>query len=220
MNIASYIDHTQLKATATRDEILTLCEEAKTHGFFSVCVHSSWVFLAKEAVKGTDVKVCSVIGFPLGAMAKDAKIYEAKTAVQAGADEIDMVMNIGFLKSGMYEEVKDEILHIKQAIGNKVLKVIIETCVLTNDEKIKACQLSIEAGADFVKTSTGFGSAGANLEDTALMLDVVKGRAFVKASGGVRDFETAKAYIEQGVMRLGTSNGIIILKGLEAKNTY
>ncbi|HOF12659.1 MAG TPA: deoxyribose-phosphate aldolase, partial [Treponemataceae bacterium] len=173
---------------------------------------SSWVSLAKEVLSGSDVKICAVVGFPLGAMSTEAKIFEAARAILAGADEIDMVINIGYLLSGMSEAVKEEIAAIKKTIGNKILKVIIETCYLTDDEKKLACELAVLARADFVKTSTGFGTGGASLEDTALMLETVKDKAYVKASGGVRDREAAEAYIKQGVMRLGTSNGIAIIE--------
>lgn len=220
MKFNTFIDHTILKATATKKDILQLCEEAKKYQFFSVCVNSSWVSLAKEVLSGSDVKICAVVGFPLGAMSTEAKIFEAERAILAGADEIDMVINIGYLQSGMSDAVKEEIAGIKKAIGNKILKVIIETCYLTDDEKKQACELAVLARADFVKTSTGFGTGGASLEDTALMLEAVKGAALVKASGGVRDRRAAEAYIKQGVMRLGTSNGIAIVENLEAGDTY
>jgi len=213
MNTNQYIDHTILKADAREADIVRLCAEAKKYKFCSVCVNSCWVPLVSRELKGTDVKVCSVIGFPLGAMSREAKVFEAENAVKNGADEIDMVINVGFLKDGKYKEVEDEIRAIKTAIGSAVLKVIIETCYLTDDEKRKACELSVAAKADFVKTSTGFGTGGATLEDAQLMLDTVKGKAKVKASGGVRDAETAKKYIDMGVMRLGTSSGIKIIEG-------
>ncbi|BDU50842.1 deoxyribose-phosphate aldolase [Haliovirga abyssi] len=213
MNVAKYIDHTLLKAVATTDEIKKLCSEAKEYGFYSVCVNSGNVELSKKELEGSDVKVCSVIGFPLGAMTKESKIFEAKDAVAKGAEEIDMVLNIGLLKSGENEKVYEEIKEIKEAIGDKVLKVIIETCYLTEDEKRTASELTVKAKADFIKTSTGFGNSGANFEDVKLMLDIAGDKAFVKAAGGVRDFETAKKYIEMGVMRLGTSSGIKILNG-------
>lgn len=213
MNIQNYIDHTVLKADAQKKDIDVLCAEAQEYGFFSVCVNSCWVSYAKNQLSESKVRVCSVIGFPLGAMTLKAKVSEAKSAIEDGADEIDMVINIGFLKSGMYEEVKQEIALIKKEIGEKILKVIIETCYLTDQEKIKVCQLSVEAGADFVKTSTGFGSGGATVEDVQLMLDAVQGKAAVKASGGVRDAKAANQYISMGVKRLGTSNGIKIIQG-------
>ena len=220
MNLNEYIDHTVLKATATSADIVQLCAEAKEHKFYSVCVNSCWVPLAKKETAGSTVKVCSVIGFPLGAMSTDAKVFEAKHAVGQGADEIDMVINVGYLKSGQSDAVRDEIRAIKQAIGTKVLKVIIETCYLDDAEKRLACKLAVEAGADFVKTSTGFGTGGATFEDARLMLDTVAGKARVKASGGVKDAEIAKKYVEMGVMRLGTSNGIKIVTGEKAGSGY
>lgn len=220
MKLASYIDHTVLKATATKDDIKLLCKEAKEHSFFSVCVNSCWVSYAKKELEGSPVKVCSVIGFPLGAMSTEAKIAEAVDAVLHGADEIDMVINVGFIKSSMKTEVQNEITQIKKAIGNKVLKVIIETCYLTDEEKKLCCNLSVLSGADFVKTSTGFGSAGATYEDVQLMLDTVQDKALVKASGGVKDKETAERYVSMGVKRLGTSNGIKIISGDTVTDGY
>ena len=220
MKLNQYIDHTLLKATATADDVEQLCAEARTHEFFSVCINSSWVPLAKKLLAGTSVKVCSVVGFPLGAMSSEAKVFEAKTAVSQGADEIDMVINVGVLQAGQADAVREEIRAIKQAIGPRTLKVIIETCYLSADEKILACKLAVEAGADFVKTSTGFGSGGATFEDVQLMLDTVAGKAKVKASGGVKDAETALKYIEMGVMRLGTSNGIKIVSGETVTGGY
>jgi len=213
MDMNYYIDHTILKADALEADIVRLCAEAKRYGFYSVCVNSSRVPLAVRELKDCAVKVCAVVSFPLGAMSCAAKVFEAKTAVEQGADEIDMVINVGFLKDGLYKEVEEEIGAIKTAIGSAVLKVIIETCYLTDDEKRKACELAIAAGADFVKTSTGFGTGGATFEDVQLMLDTVNGKAKVKASGGVRDAQTAQKYIGMGVMRLGTSNGIKIVEG-------
>ena len=215
-----YIDHTALKAVTNEKEILKLCAEAKEHSFYSVCVNSCWVPLAKKELTGTDVKVCSVIGFPLGAMSTEAKAFEAKTAVEQGADEIDMVLNVGFLKSNKIEAVREDIASVKKAIGKKVLKVIIETCYLNDEEKAMACTLAVEAKADFVKTSTGFGDGGATFKDVELMLKTVDGKALVKASGGVRDAETAQKYIKMGVMRLGTSNGIQIISGEKSSGGY
>lgn len=213
MKLNQYIDHTILKANATESDVVQLCDEARTHEFFSVCINSAWVPVARKLLEGSAVKVCSVIGFPLGAMLTAAKVFEAKQAVADGADEIDMVINVGWLKDGKDEAVREEIRAIKTAIGTNVLKVIIETCYLSDAEKVRACELSVAAGADFVKTSTGFGTGGATVEDVQLMLDTVQGKAKVKASGGVRDAEAAKKYIEMGVMRLGTSNGIKIVAG-------
>jgi len=195
MEINKFIDHTILKATAKKEDIKKLCDEAKKYDFFSVCVN----------------------GFPLGAMSKDAKVFEARRAIEDGASEIDMVINIGALKDGEYDYVENEIREIKETIGNNVLKVIIETCYLTDDEKKKACELSLNAKADFVKTSTGFGTGGATFEDVELMKSVVGDKAQVKASGGVKDLETAKKYIELGATRLGTSSGIAIVTGLESE---
>jgi len=211
MELNKYIDHTVLKATTTVEDIKKLCAEAKEYKFFSVCVNGAYAKLATEELAGTDVKVAVVVGFPLGAMTKEAKVFEAKEAIANGANEIDMVINIGLMKSGYYKEVGEEIRAIKEAIGNNVLKVILETCYLTDAEKIKACDLSLEAKADFVKTSTGFGTDGATVEDIALMKKVVEGKAEIKASGGVRDFETAKRYIDMGVTRLGTSSGVQLM---------
>ncbi len=220
MKLNQYIDHTVLKATTRAAEVKQLCAEAKAHEFFSVCINSAWVPLAKSELAGSSVKVCSVVGFPLGAMSAEAKVFEAQKAISDGADEIDMVINVGWLKDGQIDAVRDEIRAIKQAIGSRVLKVIIETCYLSDEEKVLACKLSVEAGADFVKTSTGFGTGGATVEDVKLMLDTVVGRAKVKASGGVKDAEAAKKYIEMGVMRLGTSNGIKIVSGETASDGY
>lgn len=218
MKLNKYIDHTVLKATTTKDDIVKLCREAREYDFFSVCVNGCYVNLASEELKGTDVKVAAVIGFPLGAMSSEAKVFEAKKCIQDGASEIDMVINVGLLKSGETQLVEDEIKVIKEAIGDKVLKVIIETCYLTEDEKKTACQLSLNAGADFVKTSTGFGTGGATFEDVALMKEVVGDKAQIKASGGVRDMETALKYIEMGVTRLGTSSGVMLVTSGKAKD--
>lgn len=213
MELNKYIDHTLLKAAATISEIKTLCKEAVEYNFFSVCVNSSYVPYAKEFLTGTDVKVCSVVGFPLGAMSTRSKVFETEQAIADGADEIDMVINVGWLLSGETQKVLDEIARIKKACGNKVLKVILETCYLTDAQKQLACELSVQAGADFVKTSTGFGTGGATLADVALMKKSVNGKAKIKASGGVRDFQTAIEYINLGVQRIGTSNGIAIVTG-------
>lgn len=220
MKLNQYIDHTVLKANATESDIVQLCDEARKHEFFSVCINSAWVPAARKLLAGSPVKVCSVIGFPLGAMSSAAKVFEARQAVTDGADEIDMVINVGWLKDGKADAVREDIRAIKAAIGSHVLKVIIETCYLDDVEKKLACQLAVEAGADFVKTSTGFGTGGATVEDVQLMLDTVKGKALVKASGGVRDAEAAAKYIEMGVMRLGTSNGIKIVAGEAVTGDY
>ena len=212
MGLNKYIDHTILKATASSTDVQKLCEEAIEHEFYSVCVNGCYVADAKHLLQGTDVKVAAVVGFPLGAMTTAAKVFEAKDAVENGASEIDMVINVAKLKDGEFEFVENEIRQIKEAIGDNVLKVIIETCYLTDEEKVKACELSLVAKADFVKTSTGFGTGGATYEDVKLMKSVVGDNAKVKASGGVRDKETAQKYVELGAERLGTSSGIDIVK--------
>ena len=212
MGLNKYIDHTILKATASSTDVQKLCEEAIEHEFYSVCVNGCYVADAKHLLQGTDVKVAAVVGFPLGAMTTAAKVFEAKEAVENGAGEIDMVINIAKLKDGEFEFVENEIRLIKEAIGDNVLKVIIETCYLTDEEKVKACELSLAAKADFVKTSTGFGTGGATYEDVKLMKSVVGNNAKVKASGGVRDKETAQKYVDLGAERLGTSSGIEIVK--------
>ena len=212
MGLNKYIDHTILKATASSSDVQKLCEEAIEHEFYSVCVNGCYVADAKQLLQGTDVKVAAVVGFPLGAMTTAAKVFEAKEAVENGASEIDMVINVAKLKDGEFEYVENEIRQIKEAIGDNVLKVIIETCYLTDEEKVKACELSLVAKADFVKTSTGFGTGGATYEDVKLMKSVVGDNAKVNASGGVRDKETAQKYVELGAERLGTSSGIDIVK--------
>ena len=212
MGLNKYIDHTILKATASSTDVQKLCEEAIEHEFYSVCVNGCYVADAKHLLQGTDVKVAAVVGFPLGAMTTAAKVFEAKEAVENGASEIDMVINIAKLKDGEFEFVENEIRQIKEVIGDNVLKVIIETCYLTDEEKVKACELSLAAKADFVKTSTGFGTGGATYEDVKLMKSVVGNNAKVKASGGVRDKETAQKYVDLGAERLGTSSGIEIVK--------
>ncbi|MBM0653984.1 deoxyribose-phosphate aldolase [Capnocytophaga genosp. AHN8471] len=214
MELNKLIDHTLLKATATISEIETLCKEAVEYDFYSVCVNSGYVATAKKFLTGTDIKVCSVVGFPLGAMSAKSKYFETGEALADGADEIDMVLNVGWLKSGKTNQVLDEIIALKRCVGeNRVLKVILETCYLTDEEKRLACRLALDAKADFVKTSTGFGTGGATLADVKLMKECVQHKAKVKASGGIRDYETAMQYINLGVERIGTSNGIAILKG-------
>ena len=212
MGLNKYIDHTILKATASSTDVQKLCEEAIEHEFYSVCVNGCYVADAKHLLQGTDVKVAAVVGFPLGAMTTASKVFEAKEAIENGASEIDMVINVAKLKDGEFDYVENEIRLIKEAIGDNVLKVIIETCYLTDEEKVKACELSLVAKADFVKTSTGFGTGGATYEDVKLMKSVVGDNAKVKASGGVRDKETAQKYVDLGAERLGTSSGIDIVK--------
>ncbi|MBG6131873.1 deoxyribose-phosphate aldolase [Aquimarina sp. EL_43] len=211
MALNTYIDHTLLKANATVDDIKKLCAEAKEHHFYAVCVNSYYVGLAESELMHTDVNIAAVIGFPLGATITKAKVYEAQQCIDEGANEIDMVLNIGLLKSGYYKIVEEEIKAIKKAIGKHVLKVIFENCYLTDEEKKIACQLSLNAGADFIKTSTGFGTGGATIEDVQLMKNEVKNAMQIKASGGIRDAETAKQYIDLGVSRIGTSSGITIV---------
>ena len=212
MGLNKYIDHTILKATASSTDVQKLCEEAIEHEFYSVCVNGCYVADAKHLLQGTDVKVAAVVGFPLGAMTTASKVFEAKEAIENGASEIDMVINVAKLKDGEFDYVENEIRLIKEAIGDNVLKVIIETCYLTDEEKVKACELSLVAKADFVKTSTGFGTGGATYEDVKLMKSVVGDNAKVKASGGVRDKKTAQKYVDLGAERLGTSSGIEVVK--------
>ena len=221
MKINKYIDHTLLKATATQSEIINLCNEAKKYNFYAVCVNGCYVELAASELKNTDVKVAAVIGFPLGAMTTEAKVFEAKDCIKKGASEIDMVINIGKLMEGDFEYVEKEIALIKNAIGNNILKVIFENCYLTKEQIKLASELAVNAGADFVKTSTGFGTGGATFEDVAIMDSVVDGKAQIKAAGGIRDIETALQYIEKGVTRLGTSSGVsLVTKGVSDKNQY
>ena len=210
MQIQDYIDHTILKPTATILDIEKLCKEAIDHKFYAVCVNGCYTKLAKKKLEGSKVKLAVVIGFPLGAMSTASKVFEAQDCIANGANEVDMVINVGWMKSAKFNLVQQEISSIKKAIGGKVLKVIIETCYLTKEEKIKACTLALEAGADFVKTSTGFGTGGATLEDVKLMKDVVGSKAKIKASGGIKDRATALKYIALGVSRIGTSSGIAI----------
>ena len=211
MHLNKYIDHTLLKPTATIQEIKALCSEALKHDFYAVCVNGCYVKTAKSILNQSDVKIAAVIGFPLGAMSTAAKIAEAEFCIADGADEIDMVINIGWLKSGDYKGVEAEISAIKKAIRNNVLKVIIETCYLSEEEKRASCQAAMNAKADFVKTSTGFGTGGATPEDVKLMKEVVGDKLQIKASGGIKDKETALNYINMGVDRLGTSSGITLI---------
>jgi deoxyribose-phosphate aldolase len=217
----NYIDHTLLKPTATKRDIIKLCEEAQEYGFFSVCVNSCYVAIAKSELRNTNVKVCSVIGFPLGAMSTQAKVDEAKSALKDGADEIDMVINVGLLKSKDFDGVWKDIEAVKRIMPNNILKVILETCYLEEVEIIKASELAIQSGADFIKTSTGFGTGGATIHDVKLMKSVANNEAKIKASGGIKDAKTALEYINLGVERLGTSSGItIVTNGKSAKSNY
>lgn len=205
-------DHTILKADATRKDVKRVCDEAMAYSFCSVCVNSYYVPYVANLLHGSDVKICSVVGFPLGAMSTRAKALEAKIAVMDGADEIDMVINVGALKDRDYSVVLEDIKAVKEACGEHILKVIIETCLITDDEKVKACELAKEAGADFVKTSTGFSSAGAKVEDVRLMRETVGPDMGVKASGGIHDKEFAKELVDAGANRLGTSATIEIVE--------
>jgi deoxyribose-phosphate aldolase len=212
--IARLIDHTLLKPDATRDQIVTLCEEARAHAFASVCVNPVWVPLCADLLRGSETKVCTVVGFPLGATLAEVKALEASRCVAQGACEIDMVIDVGGLKSGDYARVERDVAAVVQAShrGGAIVKVIIEAALLTDDEKVKACVLSRVAGADFVKTSTGFASGGATAEDVALMRRVVGPAMGVKAAGGVRDLKSAQAMIEAGADRIGASVGVKIVQ--------
>lgn len=212
MTMNRMIDHTNLKPEAKKEDILKLINEAKEHHFASVCVNPTWVDLAAKELKGTDVKVCTVIGFPLGANTMETKAFETKDAIEKGAEEVDMVINVSKLKDGEYDDVKADISGVVEAAKGKALvKVIIETCLLTNEEKEIACNLAKEAGADYVKTSTGFSNGGATVEDVALMAKTVGQNMGVKASGGVRTKKDATAMIEAGATRLGASSGVEIV---------
>ncbi len=216
-SIAAMIDHTLLKPDATDDDIRRLCDEARRYGFASVCVNPSKVALASRLLAGSPVKVCTVVGFPLGATTARVKAAETREAVENGADEIDMVINIGALKSGDYDTVKKDIEAVVKAAGGRTVKVILETALLTDEEKKAACRLAKEAGAHFVKTSTGFGPGGATLHDVALMRSVVGPEMGVKASGGVRDLETARKMVLAGATRIGASASVAIVRGAGAE---
>jgi len=211
MKYNKFIDHTLLKQDATPEMIVKLCDEAKEFDFMSVCVNPAYVPLAANCLKGSDVKVCTVIGFPLGMNLTKTKVEEAELAIKQGAEEIDMVINVGMLKAGNDDYVREEIRELKAVAGSKVLKVIIETCLLTDEEKVRACIASKEAGADFVKTSTGFSTGGATVHDVTLMRKTVGPDMGVKASGGVKTHEDLLAMIEAGATRIGTSNGTKII---------
>lgn len=215
-----YIDHTLLKPETQVEQINQLCEEAKQYQFASVCVNPTWVAHCSELLKDSDVKVCTVIGFPLGATTTETKAFETKNAIENGADEIDMVINIGSLKDRRYEEVEDDIKAVVDAANGKTVKVIIETSLLTKEEKQKACELAKKAGAHFVKTSTGFSGGGATVEDVHLMRLAVGPEMGVKASGGVRNLEDAQAMIKAGATRIGASAGVQIVSGLESNSDY
>ena len=209
--LENYIDHTLLKPSATTENIIQLCEEAKKYNFFAVCINGSFVKLAKRELINSNVKIVAVVGFPLGTTAISIKVLETKTCINDGADEIDMVINVGMLKSKDFKYLENEIQAVKNELGDRVLKVIIETCYLTDEEKKVVCEIAMNAGADFVKTSTGFGTNGATIADVKLIKEVLKGQLSIKASGGIRDKETALNYISMGVSRIGTSSGIKIV---------
>ena len=220
-DFAKYIDHTLLKADAKKEEIIELCSEARMYSFASVCVNPTWVKTAADALEDSAVKVCTVIGFPLGASTSEVKAFETKNAIQNGATEIDMVINIGMLRGGDDEAVKKDIEAVVQAADKKaIVKVIIETSLLTEVEKRTVCELAIVAGADFVKTSTGFSTGGATVEDVKLMRAVVGPEMGVKASGGVRSFDDMDQMIQSGATRIGASSGVQIMKGLISKEDY
>ena len=220
MNYASYIDHTLLRADATEKDIKRICKEAKENEFFSVCINPCFVKYAKKCLKGTNVKVCTVIGFPLGANSSKIKYAEAKRAIADGVDEIDVVMNIGKFKEKKYVYVGKELAKIVDLCNKKVIvKVIIETCYLTKEEILRACQLVYECGVDFVKTSTGYGTNGAQVEDVKMMKEVCKDRLKIKASGGIKTVAQVQEFILAGAERIGTSSGVNIVKeGIEAEN--
>ncbi len=219
--MAKYIDHTLLKADATEEEVNKLCDEAEKYHFASVCVNTGWALHCAKKLRGTGVKVAVVVGFPLGAMSGRSKGFEARHAIEDGAEEIDMVLNIGALKSGNLKLVEEDIRWVVRSCSrNVVCKVIIETALLSDEQKITACVIAKRAGADFVKTSTGFSKSGANLKDVELMRSIVGPKMGVKASGGVRTFEDAAAMIKAGANRLGTSSGVAIVSGSTGKSDY
>lgn len=220
-NIAMMIDHTVLKADTTKDQVENVCQEAKEHGFFSVCVNPTWIETAVELLKDSDVKVCTVIGFPLGATTSETKSFETKDAIQKGAQEVDMVINIGKLKDGDDAAVEQDIrLVVEAAEGKALVKVIIETSLLTEEEKVRACKLAVKAGADYVKTSTGFSTGGATVEDIKLMRETVGPTIGVKASGGVRNRETVEAMVDAGATRIGASSSVAIVQGEAGSSAY
>lgn len=219
--LASMIDHTALKPDTTREQVEKLCEEAREFNFASVCVNPTWVSFAADKLKGAEAKVCTVIGFPLGATTTETKSFETKDAIAKGATEVDMVINIAELKGGNDDYIVDDIKAVVEAAKGKALvKVIIETCLLTDEEKKRACELAVKAGTDYVKTSTGFSTGGATVEDIKLMRETVGSDIGVKASGGVRDLEGAQAMIDAGATRIGASAGVKIVQGETADTDY
>ncbi|MBZ9689601.1 deoxyribose-phosphate aldolase [Clostridium estertheticum] len=220
MKIEQYIDHTLLKQQASEEDIIKICDEAKEYGFASVCANAYYTSLVSKELKGSNVKTCIVVGFPLGATTKEVKAFEAKQAIENGAQEIDMVVNVGAIKSNKYEVVRDEIKAVVDVSkGRALVKVIIETCLLTDAEKVKVCEIAKEVGANFVKTSTGFSTGGATVHDVKLMRKTVGPDMGVKASGAVRTSEDAKAVIEAGASRIGASSSIAIVKGIKDSNS-
>ncbi|MGL4522230.1 MAG: deoxyribose-phosphate aldolase [Bacilli bacterium] len=221
VNYARYIDHTVLKADASKDAVTKLCQEAKEHNFASVCVNPTWVEYCAEQLQGTDVLVCTVIGFPLGANTPETKAFETSDAIAKGAKEVDMVINIGALKDGNLELVKKDIAAVVNASkGKATSKVIIETCLLSDEEKVAVCKIAKEVGADFVKTSTGFSTGGATVADVTLMRSTVGTETGVKASGGVRNGEDFQKMLDAGANRIGTSAGVALVQGKEAGGSY
>lgn len=219
MKLNKLIDHTYLKAFGTKEDITKLLEEAKEYDFKSVCVNPTWVEYAAQELSKSDVLVCTVIGFPLGANTTDTKVFETLNAISKGADEIDMVLNIGKVKEQDYDFITEEVAKVKEACGNLTLKVILETCYLTKEEIRLSSEACIKAGADFVKTSTGFGTGGALVEDVLIMKDVAKDKE-VKASGGVRSAEDVEKMVEAGATRIGTSSGVKLVQGLVSDTDY
>lgn len=221
MNLAKIIDHTLLKPDATKEQIMSLTADAKKYGFASVCVNPTWVSLAADELQGTEVKVCTVIGFPLGATTTAVKVFETKDAIAHGATEVDMVIAIGRLKAGEDSIVENDIRAVVEAAQGKALvKVIIETCLLTDQEKVSACQLAVRAGADFVKTSTGFSTGGATVADVVLMRKTVGSNVGVKASGGIRGKQDLDTMVSAGANRIGASSGVKIVQGEVSTETY
>ncbi|MGL5540899.1 MAG: deoxyribose-phosphate aldolase [Erysipelotrichaceae bacterium] len=220
MKLNKYIDHTLLKADASMAQINTLCEEAKQYDFASVCVNGSWVSHCKEQLAGSDVMVCTVVGFPLGQMTTAAKAYETADAIANGASEIDMVLNISALKDQRYDVVKADVAAVVEAAKGHTVKVILETCLLTPEEIVKACELCVEANAHFVKTSTGFSTRGASVEDVKLMKETVNGKALVKAAGGVRSYADLETMIAAGADRIGTSAGVKLMQNEDVTSGY
>ena len=220
MNINQYIDHTLLKPTTTERQIIDLCNEAKKYEFYAVCVNSCYVALAKKLLSKTKIKIATVIGFPLGATTTETKVFEAKNAINDGADEIDMVINMGFLRSKNYVAVFKDISDVKLAIGKIPLKVILEISELSKNEIVKGCEICLDANVDFIKTSTGFSKSGATLTAVKIIKKIVKDGAKIKASGGIKDLETAQKYIDAGADRIGTSSGVAMMTGKSTTAKY